>query len=423
MSQYSAIEKILIALESDLLDSTLNDIEKDKLVNYNINEFIERDHISKISMPDDLRNKITNQLNQGIKLSLRLEELSQRGIKVFFSKSQKLSKEITSKFIRKNNLYFIIGNEKLLTISNPNITVSYSDFKQCTSSVIFITDRPINTLLSYADVRSAIANDRILLISDKYQAKSGIIENELKSMKMNKSRVKTVFISGSRTQNEIPEIIQESLKSIIKQNIRIVIGDSKKGVDNEIIDYLRSSPKYTNVKIYTIKQTPRVKIEPEWELETIEVDELLKRQQQQMQKDRQMAEVADWGLSIFKPIIINRYGAIEVSSGTLRNTIQLLLNNKYVKFFYVINGEMMVKNLKNINDLINTLEQYKNEKLTVSEKEEISEAKTVCKDIEPRLVKYRKISEKFSQLLKNEQKIINESKKNTKSIDQLSFFG
>ena len=93
-----------------------------------------------------------------------------------------------------------------------------------------------------------------------------------------------------------------------------------------------------------------MKVENEWKTKTIFTDSSLKPQEQQMVKDRAMADDADWGLAIFKPITKNRYGAIQVSSGTLRNTIQLLLDKKAVKFFYVFDNKVEVANLKTIAD-------------------------------------------------------------------------
>lgn len=74
-------------------------------------------------------------------------------------------------------------------------------------------------------------------------------------------------------------------------------------------------------------------------------------QERHMQKDRQMGEVADWGLAIFDPISLNRYGNLQVSAGTLRNTIQLLLRHKPVKFFYIFEQQLRVANLKRLSDL------------------------------------------------------------------------
>ena len=56
---------------------------------------------------------------------------------------------------------------------------------------------------------------------------------------------------------------------------------------------------------------------------------VFKSQQRQMAKDRAMANDADWGMALFNPIEKNRYGALQVSSGTLRNTIQMLIQARW----------------------------------------------------------------------------------------------
>ena len=127
----------------------------------------------------------------------------------------------------------------------------------------------------------------------------------------------------------------------------------------------------------------------------------------------------DWGLAIFRPITKNRYGAIQVSSGTLRNTIQMLLNNKSVKFFYVFNNRILVENLKTIKDLNMILDEYKSEVLSSDEKEEILSAKGVKSNVEPALIKYDKIIKKFEELLKCEQiKRNNDNKVSVKQEEQ-----
>ena len=168
-----------------------------------------------------------------------------------------------------------------------------------------------------------------------------------------------------------------------------------------------------------------MKVENEWKTKTIFTDSSLKPQEQQMVKDRAMADDADWGLAIFKPITKNRYGAIQVSSGTLRNTIQLLLDKKAVKFFYVFDNKVEVANLKTIADLKSIIEKYKTETLTSNEAAVILSSKGVEKDAEPSIVKYAKINKKFEELLKIEQKLQSDRSdlKDKPHDEQISLFG
>lgn len=87
-----------------------------------------------------------------------------------------------------------------------------------------------------------------------------------------------------------------------------------------------------------------------------------------MEKDRVMANQADWGLAVFDPVNINRYGRLVVSAGTLRNVIQFLLNKK-VKLFYRISGKLESVNLGSIEDLKVVLEKYQMEQIPRGEAE------------------------------------------------------
>ncbi len=80
-----------------------------------------------------------------------------------------------------------------------------------------------------------------------------------------------IFVSGSRSQAEIPQVVQHSLEAIVEQNFGILIGDSDKGVDRDTIDYLRV-PLYENVTIFTIGDQPRVKTETTWRVRKIGAD-------------------------------------------------------------------------------------------------------------------------------------------------------
>lgn len=59
-----------------------------------------------------------------------------------------------------------------------------------------------------------------------------------------------MFISGSRIQEVLPQMIDDSLQLIMKQRIKVLIGDSDKGVDQEILAYVRDT--YDLVEIFTI---------------------------------------------------------------------------------------------------------------------------------------------------------------------------
>ncbi|KAA9239796.1 MULTISPECIES: hypothetical protein [Aerococcus] len=215
---------------------------------------------------------------------------------------------------------------------------------------------------------------------------------------------RSVFISGSRTQNQLSQEVLDSIDAIIDQGIKVNLGDSNKGVDKEVADLLRLE-NYQSVEIFTINQKPRIAIEKDWKVRYVHPDDNLNGQEQQMMKDRQMANDSHWGLAIFDPIKKNRFGALQVSSGTLRNTIQMLLQGKSVKFFYVFEDATRYHNLKGeegLKQLEALIDSYQEEKLTGEEKDLILSSRGVNKDDYPATIKRDKIFSKFTDLLQSE---------------------
>ncbi len=421
MISYTAIEKQQIMLKSDLLNHSLTLNERQLLQILNLNRVVSVDEIESILKDDSIKQKVANLLNQGMKLGIELEKLAQRGIDIVFSSNMKITEQVLDQFTVSPDLLLTVGQKDFLLDEQVQIVTSYTAFKRESGRLIFIADRALDTLLRYPDISKQLENDHLLLVSDVYRSKANIKDMNKKQDFKNS---KKVFISGSRSQMQISENVQKSLELIRKQNIKVLIGDSEKGVDNEIIDYLRVTPKYEAVEIYTIKQTPRVAVENEWETKFIPTNPSLKPQEKQMVKDRYMADKADWGLVVFNPISKNRYGALQVSSGTLRNSIQMLLDKKAVKFFYVFNGKVEVENLKTISGLKLLIEKYKEESLTSNEKEAILSSKGVDSNSDPSFVKYIKINKKFEELLVSEQKISGEkNNSNENNCVQTSLFG
>lgn len=215
---------------------------------------------------------------------------------------------------------------------------------------------------------------------------------------------RSVFISGSRTQNQLSQEVLDSIDTIIDQGIKINLGDSNKGVDKEVADLLRLE-NYQAVEIFTINQKPRIAIEKDWKVRYVHPDDKLNGQEQQMMKDRQMVNDSHWGLAIFDPIKKNRFGALQVSSGTLRNTIQMLLQGKSVKFFYVFENAMRYHNLKGQDGLMQLetlINSYQEEKLTGEETDLILSSRGVNTNDHPATIKRNKILSKFTNLLQSE---------------------
>lgn len=392
------MEKQQIMLYSDLLDNPLSIEELSLLQEISGNQLLDESHLDQLSIPKNIKNKVSYLLSQGVKLGFEIDKLEQRGVKILFLNQSVVSKSILEKFHYRPQLLFSIGNDRILADERVKIVRTTKEATLSEEPVILIGDTSFEILLRNTEIVKKLTTDQIILLSDRYR-KIANLKKETKSSKK-------VFISGSRTQEMIPENVQHSLDLIKQQQIKILIGDSEKGVDNEIINYLRLAPKYLEVEIYSIKTKARVKVEEEWELKVIETEKKLKPQEKQMEKDRVMANQADWGLAVFNPITKNRYGAIQVSAGTLRNTIQLLLNKRSVKFFYVYETKVEVVNLKHISELKKVIDSYQEEQLSLEEIEMIGTSKGVKPTDNLAMIKYQKIMQKFLELLKKEETLI-----------------
>ena len=412
--KYTEEQKTLIMLYGDLLGSPLSPAEKADFKRALAASEGDIEAAASILSPDESA-KVRGLLTKGLKLSLELEKLGQRGIFVLFPEEGEggLLKDF---FASEPPILFAVGDRSLLDDEGAAVYWSLADFKAAGCGGIFLADRALDALLREGEVVDAVRLGRALLVSDLAKAPATIKHSPSAAAGRDGAGLadcggaglagrpeKRVFISGSRSQRSIPKAAQDSLDAIIKQGIGILIGDSDKGVDSEIVDFLRV-PLYERVTLYTIFSSPRVKPEPGWSVRSIKADASLKSQQRQMAKDRAMANDADWGMALFNPIEKNRYGALQVSSGTLRNTIQMLIQGKVVKFFYVFEGEMACRNLKKLDDLESLIAGYESERLSNSEVELILSAKGVSPDDDAAQVKSKKIMAKYRSLLKDEKK-------------------
>lgn len=404
--KYTEEQKTLIMLYGDLLGSPLSPAEKADFKRALEASEGDIEAAASILSPDE-SVKVRGLLTKGLKLSLELEKLGQRGIFVLFPEAGEGGR-LKDFFASEPPILFAVGDRSLLDDEGAAVYWSLADFKAAGCGGIFLADRALDALLREGEVVDAVRLGRALLVSDLAKAPATIKHSPSAAAGRDGAGLagrpeKRVFISGSRSQRSIPKAAQDSLDAIIKQGIGILIGDSDKGVDSEIIDFLRV-PLYERVTLYTIFSSPRVKPEPGWSVRPIKADASLKSQQRQMAKDRAMANDADWGMALFNPIEKNRYGALQVSSGTLRNTIQMLIQGKVVKFFYVFEGEMACRNLKKLDDLESLIAGYESERLSNSEVELILSAKGVSPDDDAAQVKSKKIMAKYRSLLKDEKK-------------------
>lgn len=397
-------QKSIIAIQGDFLGSNLTPLEKETILDAIDNAEGDVDR-ALAAVDASLADKVQSLLNMGIRFSLELEKLKQRGITVLPVDDLE-APLVLEAFKYRPRILFCAGNLELLYGSNSVPFFSSKDFKVTQCNGILIADKTIDSLLRDEQIVASILETRGLVISDSAKRKASVNKPQIKTTTEKKPSGKSVFISGSRTQREIAAGPQESLGAIISQGIAVLLGDSDKGVDKEIADFLRA-PLYENVRLYTVEQDgPRIPPEPAWRVITVQADPSLNGQKRQMVKDRAMADAADFGMAIFHPLEKNRYGALQVSSGTLRNVIQMLLLGKPVKFFYDYEGKMLFRNIKTLDALESILLSYKQEQLSPAEQATILSGRGVSPDDNPASVKCKKIIAKYRSLLKSEKGLL-----------------
>lgn len=438
--KYTADQKNKILIFSGLASRPLNDTEMKALLEEvsqsDLDAFV-KDPIQETNIPEVWKERMNGLISQSARLSSQLYRLENRGISFWFDLDHlpKAAKEIMS---GKEQLLFMLGNLDLLSEGGIPVVSSLADLSQTPGKAILFVEDGIEPLLHFEVVNVKLKRGNLLVFSPRFQpSPEQMIHHqqahtqhpqpynqhhqtmqkveskslESKSMEQNLQKPKPagrrkVFISGSRSQEAIPKNIQESLEKICKLGIEVMLGDSSKGVDGQIADYLRE-PLYPYVSIYTVLPKPRIEVEEGWKLQIIEVhDPKLTQQKRQMEKDRIMAAEANFGLAVFNPISVNRYGNLQVSSGTLRNTIQMLLEKKSVKFFYLYGDEMRLADLHHqdgLSGLEEVLNSYKEE---VFDPEDTDFTKVVVpKDMTLSELRHQKLMKKYEELKKAEIKL------------------
>lgn len=151
-----------------------------------------------------------------------------------------------------------------------------------------------------------------------------------------------VFISGSRVIPYIPDEALDRVNNMIEGRMDILIGDSERGVDARITAYLYEQ-QYDQVNVYTVRDEPRISkrrpawgvvniqggVEPRWNAQ----GEIVNQRSIETEKDRAMADRAEFGLVVWQPEYTNRFGRASVSKGSLRNMYQLLSSGKPVVLY------------------------------------------------------------------------------------------
>lgn len=131
----------------------------------------------------------------------------------------------------------------------------------------------------------------------------------------------SVFISGSIAVKNIPYGVEESIKKIINQNIKILVGDAD-GIDTMVQNYCNNH-NYSNVTVYSIYSPPRYKVSGFNAKYIVVNTESRKERERQQEKDAAMTADGDYSLVVWDG----------KSNGSYQNIIRAINSNKKIKVF------------------------------------------------------------------------------------------
>jgi hypothetical protein len=131
----------------------------------------------------------------------------------------------------------------------------------------------------------------------------------------------TVFISGSRKISRLNQEIKDRLKNVLEQSLAIVVGDAN-GADKAVQNFLMEN-KYASVTVFCSGSTCRNNM-GNWEVSAIRVDPRIKGREFYTEKDKKMAEIADYGFVLWDG----------KSPGSYSNVMELVKRNKKALVYF-----------------------------------------------------------------------------------------
>jgi adenine-specific DNA-methyltransferase len=144
----------------------------------------------------------------------------------------------------------------------------------------------------------------------------------------------TIFIGGSRHASRLSSQARERLGNIISKGHDVVVGDAN-GADRAVQKFLHEAD-YRKVTVYCSGPHPRNNL-GQWNLQAVTPPKAAKGFQFYAAKDREMAQVADFGLMIWDG----------KSPGTVLNVLRLVRAGKAA---VLINGSAAPTTLKSAQD-------------------------------------------------------------------------
>ena len=158
-------------------------------------------------------------------------------------------------------------------------------------------------------------------------------ENEKQSMT-------TVFLSGSRKIGRIGKEVRGRKENMVHTGLAIVVGDAN-GADKAMQSYLHEL-RYSDVTVYFVGVAPRNNV-GQWHTKNIVVGEGVSGREFYALKDREMADVADFGFVVWDG----------KSPGSVQNMLWLAMQNKAAVVY--VAPEERFYNLKTESELIDML--------------------------------------------------------------------
>lgn len=153
-----------------------------------------------------------------------------------------------------------------------------------------------------------------------------------------------VFISGSRMISRLNADVSQRLENIINRGFEVITGDAN-GVDKAIQRFFFER-NYPDVTIYHVGPEPRNNI-GKWRSIEVDVHGHFRGRDLYTQKDKRMAEVADYGMIIWDG----------QSSGSVQNMIWLVSNHKSALVFKNQNKSFhTISNTEDIVKLMNEID-------------------------------------------------------------------
>lgn len=154
--------------------------------------------------------------------------------------------------------------------------------------------------------------------------------------------MKTVFLSGSRNTSRLNDLIRERIQNMIDSDLRIVVGDAN-GADKAMQKFLADNG-YGSVIVFCAGDRCRNNV-GNWRTEKIAVDPGIRGREFYAQKDRAMAEQADFGFVLWDG----------KSAGSIGNVLELVSRGKKVVLYY--SPEKQFYNIGSVSDANSVLEK------------------------------------------------------------------